>query len=105
MCRDSDLCVRTKLMNASTSSVAEFVADPVSALRELIGDEAVETREEELRFASQDLFFEGALPIAVVSPGSTQEVAAVAKWCHANRIAICPRGGGMSYTDAFQPRG
>ncbi|XUU60521.1 FAD-binding oxidoreductase [Erythrobacter sp. HA6-11] len=91
-------------MNAPMKPAETLATDLVSALTELLGSEGVETREEELRFASQDLFFEGALPLAVVSPGSTQDAAKVAKWCSENGIAICPRGGGMSYTDAFQPR-
>ena len=76
----------------------------VEGLAALVGGDAVETDETERRFASQDLFFEGALPLAVVSPGSTQEVAAIARWCCEHRIAIAPRGGGMSYTEAFQPQ-
>jgi len=92
-------------MNAPVASTDESISAHISALAEMLGSDAVETHEDELRFASQDLFFEGVLPIAVISPSSTQDAVAVAKWCHDNRIAIYPRGGGMSYTDAFQPRG
>lgn len=92
-------------MNAPAIPSDLSAIDPAAALSELLGSDAVETGEEERRFASQDLFFEGALPLAVVSPDSTEKVAALAKWCSANGIAICPRGGGMSYTEAFQPRG
>lgn len=92
-------------MNAPVFSAENSTSSHRAALIEMLGADAVEVREEELRFASQDLFFEGALPMAIVSPGSTREAAKLAKWCHDNRIAICPRGGGMSYTDAFQPRG
>ncbi|QIQ86579.1 FAD-binding oxidoreductase [Erythrobacter sp.] len=76
----------------------------VAGLEALLGAEAVEAREEERRFAVQDLFFEGALPLAVVSPGSTEAVSELVRWCAAQGVAIAPRGGGMSYTDAFQPR-
>lgn len=62
------------------------------------------TEEEERRFAVQDLFFEGALPLALVSPGSRAEVSELVRWCARNAVAIAPRGGGMSYTEAFQPR-
>ncbi|NBC87894.1 MAG: FAD-binding protein, partial [Alphaproteobacteria bacterium] len=87
--------------------VAPAPPDHSALLRGLeatLGAEAVETDEEARRFAVQDLFFEGALPLAVVSPGSTGEVAELVRWCGDNGVAIAPRGGGMSYTDAFQPR-
>ncbi|QIG53622.1 FAD-binding oxidoreductase [Altererythrobacter sp. BO-6] len=77
---------------------------PLAGLVAELGEEAVETRENERRFASQDLFFEGILPLAVVSPSSTAQVASLVEWCVQHRVAICPRGGGMSYTEAFQPQ-
>lgn len=76
----------------------------VAGLEALLGTKAVETGEEERRFAVQDLFFEGAMPIAVVSPGSAEQVSELVRWCAKEGVAIAPRGGGMSYTDAFQPR-
>lgn len=80
------------------------MSDPIAALVDLLGNASVETREVELRFASQDLFFEGVLPLAIVSPSSTKQVANLMNWCQANGVAVCPRGGGMSYTAAFQPQ-
>ncbi|MEE4152610.1 MAG: FAD-binding oxidoreductase [Erythrobacter sp.] len=76
----------------------------LAALVDMVGEKAVITDETERRFASQDLFFEGALPLAVVSPASTQDVAAIARWCGERCVRIAPRGGGMSYTEAFQPQ-
>ncbi|MEL7188185.1 MAG: FAD-binding oxidoreductase [Pseudomonadota bacterium] len=61
--------------------------------------------ESERRFFSQDLFFEGDLPFAVIRPRDAQDVVALVKVCAQNAIGIYPRGGGMSYTDAFQPQG
>lgn len=61
--------------------------------------------EAERRFFSQDLFFEGAQPLAVVQPRNTQDVSALVTICAVEGIGIYPRGGGMSYTDAFQPQG
>ncbi|MEM7688781.1 MAG: FAD-binding oxidoreductase [Pseudomonadota bacterium] len=92
-------------MNISVHPDAEGSIALTDELAALIGAPAVETDEAERRFASQDLFFEGALPLAVVSPASPQDVASVVKWCRENSVAICPRGGGMSYTEAFQPQG
>jgi D-lactate dehydrogenase (cytochrome) len=91
-------------MTMAATSSSDSARDLVANLVALVGADAVETDETERRFASQDLFFEGALPLAVVSPASTQEVAAIARWCSEHRVAIAPRGGGMSYTAAFQPQ-
>jgi len=95
-------------MNASVPAPdpeeAQGAPSLVAGLEALLGAKAVETGEDERRFAVQDLFFEGALPLAVVSPGSTEQVSELVRWCAAQGIAIAPRGGGMSYTDAFQPR-
>ncbi|KPP96293.1 FAD-binding oxidoreductase [Erythrobacter sp. HL-111] len=88
----------------SPDGTAEAAPALVAGLEALLGAEAVETDEEERRFAVQDLFFKGALPLAVVSPGSTREVSELVRWCAKQAVAIAPRGGGMSYTDAFQPR-
>ena len=71
----------------------------------MLGPALVNRDESDRRFFSQDLFFEGDLPLAVVTPRSTDDVAALVALCAAEGIAIFPRGGGMSYTDAFQPRG
>jgi glycolate oxidase len=35
-------------------------------------------------------------PLAVVLPETTEQVAAVLRYCHANRIRIVPRGAGTS---------
>ena len=87
-------------------SATEFSADPVLAvIAKALGEACVVTEEHERRFFSQDLFFEGDLPLAVVRPRSSTDVQALVKLCAEHDLAIFPRGGGMSYTDAFQPRG
>lgn len=70
----------------------------------LLGEDGVLRSEADLRFYSEDLFFEGAIPLAVVRPQSTQEVAGLVQLCRKHAVALHPRGGGMSYTDAYQPR-
>ncbi|MEM7701985.1 MAG: FAD-binding oxidoreductase [Pseudomonadota bacterium] len=92
-------------MNAPAKPDRENAAELTADLAALLAKGAVETDEAERRFASQDLFFEGVLPLAILSPSSPQEVSEIAKWCSQNGVAICPRGGGMSYTEAFQPQG
>ncbi|WP_432199892.1 FAD-binding oxidoreductase [Erythrobacter sp. W53] len=71
----------------------------------ICGNDAVLTGEKERRFYSEDLFFQGSLPIAVVRPKSPSEISRMVKLCREHCIAIYPRGGGMSYSDAFQPNG
>jgi glycolate oxidase len=39
----------------------------------------------------------------VVLPGSTQEIAAIARWCHDTRTPLVPRGGGTGYTGGAVP--
>ena len=42
-------------------------------------------------------------PLAVVMPGSTQDVASILQYAHENRIKIVPRGAGTSTTGAAVP--
>ena len=79
-------------MNAPVIPDHQIAKDLTASLAEMLGVDAVDTDETERRFASQDLFFEGALPLAILSPRSAQEVSSIAKWCSKNGVAICPRG-------------
>lgn len=72
-------------------------------LTALIGNEAVLRDEADLRLAALDLFFAGEPPLAEVRPDSAIMVAQIVTLCRAHGVAICPRGGGMSYSNAFQP--
>ncbi len=91
-------------MNAPHNSrpVEEFDA-LLSALRRVCGEDAVCCDPSDLHFASLDLFFEGCPPLAEISPQNTQQVVEIVRLCREHSVAICPRGGGMSYTKAFQP--
>ena len=72
-------------------------------LAALLGSDGVVSDASERAFFSQDLFSGGHLPLAIARPGSTELVAELVKYCRREKLAIFPRGGGMSYTDAFQP--
>lgn len=76
---------------------------PVDSLIAICGADAVITDEADLRFFAQDLFSSGALPLAILQPDSAKTVSKIIRFCRAEKIAVFPRGGGMSYTDAFQP--
>ena len=43
------------------------------------------------------------LPVAVVQPGTVEEMQEIAKIAAAANLALVPRGGGASYTDAYLP--
>ncbi|MEM8917424.1 MAG: FAD-binding oxidoreductase [Pseudomonadota bacterium] len=77
----------------------------VERLAAICGSDGVSTDLADLRYFSQDLFFEGDLPLAVISPASTDAVVKLVNLCRTSQIAIFLRGGGMSYTKAFQPVG
>jgi glycolate oxidase len=43
------------------------------------------------------------LPLAVVLPGSTEEVSAILRFCHENHIKVVPRGAGTSLSGGALP--
>ena len=75
----------------------------ISGLIAICGSDGVDQREAELRFFAADMFFVGELPLAVLRPTVTAQVAALVGFCRQHAIAIQLRGGGMSYSNAFQP--
>lgn len=75
----------------------------VNSLTPIVGREHVATSWAERELASQDVYRAGVGPLAVVRPGSTQEVQGILKACAKANIATFVRGGGMSYTDAYFP--
>ncbi len=73
-------------------------------LASLLGADQVLTDATERRFYSQDVYREGPMPLAVIRPGSVDElVGALRAIARAGR-AVVPRGGGMSYTDGYLPQ-
>src|SRR5215472_15493460 len=74
----------------------------VEAMTELLGPDAVETGDEQLREASVDRFkkytavhgiYDGPFPAAIVYPGSTADVAAVLRFAEENLVNVVPRTG------------
>ena len=55
----------------------------------------------ECAFYAQDVFTKGPAPLAVFRPGNIDELAAGVSAAAAERLAIIPRGGGMSYTSGY----
>lgn len=90
-------------MSAADAGAAADGAALRAALVALLGESQVTSAASDLRRMSQDVYRDGELPLAVVSPGTTDEVAALVRLARAHRVALFARGGGMSYTDAYLP--
>lgn len=82
-----------------------LVADEAiaAALGALLGPEAVRTDETLRALSAQDLMTIGVTPLAVAAPASAAEMAKLVQFAREQHIALFARGGGMSYTKAFQP--
>lgn len=69
----------------------------VEGLRGLVAAEALVTSEDERRaFETDGLTAYRKMPLAVVLPSTTEEVAAVMRYCHENGVKVVPRGAGTS---------
>jgi FAD/FMN-containing dehydrogenase len=75
----------------------------LTSLRQVLGSEQVLVAESERRLLSEDVYRAGEVPVAVVRPRSTAEVASAVRVTIAAGYAVYIRGGGMSYTDAYLP--
>ncbi len=75
----------------------------LAALRAVVGVEHLVTDASELLFYAQDVYRQGELPVAILRPGTTQELSAALVVAARAGLAIVPRGGGMSYTDGYLP--
>lgn len=70
---------------------------------DLLGREFVLDDAASLEFHSHDVYRSGVRPLAVLRPGSTQQVQAIVAEAARAGVALFLRGGGMSYTDAYLP--
>jgi FAD/FMN-containing dehydrogenase len=75
----------------------------LSSLVDILGSANVLTDAAELAFYSTDIYASGERPQAVVRPGSTEQVIALAKLAAEHGLSLVPRGGGASYTDGYLP--
>jgi len=76
----------------------------IKDLEQLIGADAVISEEEGRRtFETDALTVYRRVPLAVVLPRSTEEVAKVLKYCHEQRIKVVPRGAGTSLSGGALP--
>src|SRR5690348_11324860 len=76
----------------------------VAALRSIVPGEGVIAAEKEMRpFESDGLTAYKQLPMVVVLPETTDQVAEVLRYCHANGIRVVPRGAGTSLSGGALP--
>ncbi len=75
----------------------------IDELGSSIGAEHVLTSDADREFYAMDVYNFRELPIAVVQPGTVEELQAVARIASQSGVALVPRGGGASYTDAYLP--
>ncbi|MDX2222615.1 MAG: FAD-binding oxidoreductase [Rhodospirillaceae bacterium] len=76
-------------------------APALAALAAVVGPEHVLTDEATRRAFGCDVFFDDVPPLAVVRPGSTDELAAAVRAAVAHGVAVAPRGGGLSYSRGY----
>jgi D-lactate dehydrogenase (cytochrome) len=75
----------------------------LARLREIAGELGVLTDPATRALLSQDVYRSAELPLAVVRPATVTALAQAVAAITASGVAVFPRGGGMSYTDAFLP--
>src|SRR5687767_2885426 len=79
-------------------------AEIVAALNAIVPGEGVIAAEREMRpYESDGLTAYKALPMVVVLPETTEQVAAVLRYCHDNGIKVVPRGAGTSLSGGALP--
>ena len=79
------------------------VSAALKMLESIVGKDRILTGEQDCAFFSEDVFFEGLTPEAVIIPESRQELAAVVSTATGSGLAVIPRGGGLSYTKGYLP--
>jgi glycolate oxidase len=96
----------TVLMPLFDDAVLARRAEIVAALRRIVPGEGVIATEEGMRpFESDGLTAYRQLPMVVVLPSTTAQVAAVLAYCHREGIKVVPRGSGTSLSGGALPLG
>jgi glycolate oxidase len=94
------------LMPAHDDGVVQRRRGIVRALRAILPDESVIATEREMRpYETDGLTAYRQLPLVVVLPETTEEVARVLRYCHENGIKVVPRGAGTSLSGGALPLG
>lgn len=76
----------------------------VAGLRPLVSDEALIAEPIRLKpYETDGLTAYRQVPLAVVLPETTEQVAAIMRYCHANGVRVVPRGAGTSLSGGALP--
>jgi glycolate oxidase len=76
----------------------------VAAIRAIVPGEGVVAGEREMRpFETDGLTAYRQLPLVVVLPSTTQQVAEVLRYCHDNNVKVVPRGAGTGLSGGALP--
>ena len=76
----------------------------IAGLRPLLGEEAVIAEPNLLKpYETDGLTAYRQVPLAVVLPETTEQVAAVMRFCHASGVRVVPRGAGTSLSGGALP--
>jgi len=78
-------------------------SDFVQALQEVLPTNRVYTDDYNTSLYAQDVYAKGLPAGVVIRPENQTELIAAVKLANQHRIAMLPRGGGMSYTKGFVP--
>lgn len=79
------------------------MGDLIRSLSAVLTEGALSTAATDCRFFAQDVFTRGPQAEVVVSPASSEELAAVVHTATSAGRAVVTRGGGMSYTSGYVP--
>jgi glycolate oxidase len=94
------------LMPLFDDAVLKRRAEIVAALKRIVPGEGVIASEQEMRaYESDGLTAYRQLPMVVVLPETTAQVAAVLGFCHREGIKVVPRGAGTSLSGGALPLG
>ncbi len=92
------------MMPVPDAGVASRRGEIVAALRAIVPGEGVIATEREMRpYESDGLTAYRQLPMVVVLPSTTEQVAQVLRYCHENGIKVVPRGAGTSLSGGALP--
>ena len=96
----------TVLLPEADATVLARRAEIVAVLRRLVSADAVIDDVARMRpYESDALTAYRQLPLVVVLPETTLQVAAVLRWCHENGVRVVPRGAGTSLSGGALPLG
>jgi FAD/FMN-containing dehydrogenase len=100
-------CAPPQMMGvtATRSVPSMLLADAAiaTALAALLGHDMVSMDSASRALSAQDLMTTGVIPLAIISPESPEDMATLVRFAQAQGVALFARGGGMSYSRAFQP--